>query len=82
MIWVAEEAGLMRFIRGMSLSETLSFVDACAAAGLSFVAPPSDIMGAPGNKVSAWNVAVSAGTPVMPATLPFPTDKVEIHRMV
>ncbi|MEZ7844676.1 MAG: hypothetical protein QMC11_02095 [Rhodospirillales bacterium] len=35
------------------MSETLSFVDACAAAGLSFVAPPSDIMGAPGNKVSA-----------------------------
>ena len=39
-------------------------------------------MGAPGNKVSAWNVAVSAGTPVIPATLPLPTDKVEIHRMV
>lgn len=82
MIRVAKDAGCDAVHPGYGfLSENPDFVDACVAAGLKFVGPPSDVMRALGNKVSARNVAVSAGTPVMPATAPLPLDKAEIHRM-
>lgn len=38
-------------------------------------------MRALGNKVSAREVAVRAGTPVMPATGPLPKDREEVHRL-
>lgn len=82
MIRVAKEAGCDAVHPGYGfLSENPDFVDACVDAGLTFVGPPSDVMRALGNKVSARNVAVSAGTPVMPATAPLPLDVDEIHRM-
>ncbi|MBV6656428.1 MAG: pyruvate carboxylase [Devosiaceae bacterium] len=56
------------------LSESPEFVDACNQAGIIFVGPTSDTMRRLGNKVSARNLAIEAGVPVMPATDPLPDD--------
>ena len=50
------------------LSENPDFVDACAAAGITFIGPKADTMRALGDKASARRVAVEAGVPVIPAT--------------
>ncbi len=50
------------------LSENPGFVDACAAAGITFIGPKADTMRALGDKASARRVAVEAGVPVIPAT--------------
>jgi pyruvate carboxylase len=60
------------------LSENPEFVDACVAAGIIFVGPPSDVMRQLGNKVSARKVAVEAGAPVVPATGVLPYDETVI----
>ena len=54
--------------------EKPELAEACAANGITFVGPPPDVMRALGNKVSARNMAVKAGVPVMPATGPLPED--------
>ncbi len=56
------------------LSESPEFVDACNAAGITFIGPKAATMRALGNKVSARNLAVKAGVPVVPATPPLPDD--------
>ena len=56
------------------LSENPDFAEACAQAGIVFVGPSPDTMRVLGNKVSARNVALAAGVPVMPATPPLPND--------
>ena len=56
------------------LSENPEFAQACAAAGIVFIGPTPDTMRALGNKVSARNLATSAGVPTMPATPPLPQD--------
>src|SRR6516162_1236125 len=56
------------------LSENPDFAQACAAAGVIFVGPAPETMALLGNKVSARELAVRAGVPVMPATLPLPAD--------
>ncbi|HSG64890.1 MAG TPA: biotin carboxylase N-terminal domain-containing protein, partial [Gammaproteobacteria bacterium] len=56
------------------LSENPDFADACGDAGLTFIGPPSSVMRSLGNKVSARNLAESAGVPVVPATGPLPED--------
>ncbi|HPF28221.1 MAG TPA: biotin carboxylase N-terminal domain-containing protein [Steroidobacteraceae bacterium] len=56
------------------LSENPEFAEACEAAGIVFVGPTPKIMRTLGNKVSARNLAESAGVQVMPATKPLPTD--------
>ena len=56
------------------LSENPEFADACSEAGLIFIGPPADVMRSVGNKVSARELAKSAGVPVMPATDPLPDD--------
>ena len=56
------------------LSENPEFADACAEAGLIFIGPPAGVMRKVGNKVSARELAKSAGVPVMPATDPLPDD--------
>ncbi|OGB01442.1 MAG: pyruvate carboxylase [Burkholderiales bacterium RIFCSPHIGHO2_12_FULL_63_20] len=56
------------------LSENPEFADACAAAGIAFIGPTSDVMRALGNKVSACNLAEAADVPVMPATPPLSRD--------
>ncbi|MHA7775846.1 pyruvate carboxylase [Roseibium sp. M-1] len=62
------------------LSESPEFVDACEAAGITFIGPKSDTMRRLGNKVAARNLAIEAGVPVMPATDPLPDDLEEIKR--
>ncbi len=63
------------------LSENPAFAEACAAAGLAFVGPPAVIMRRLGNKVTARELAVAAGVPVMPATPPLPADPEEAARI-
>ena len=52
------------------LSENPEFAEACAEAGIKFIGPTPATMRSLGNKVSARNLAVAAGVPVMPATPP------------
>ncbi|WP_350335528.1 pyruvate carboxylase [Coralliovum pocilloporae] len=74
-IRVARESGADAIHPGYGLlSESPEFVDACAEAGLVFIGPSGDTMRALGNKVSARNLAISVGVPVMPATDPLPDD--------
>ena len=63
------------------LSENPEFAEACAAAGLIFIGPTPDTMRRLGNKVSARNLAVEAGVPVMPATPPLPRDLAEREKL-
>ncbi|MCZ8130038.1 MAG: pyruvate carboxylase [Steroidobacteraceae bacterium] len=63
------------------LSENPEFAEAVAAAGMVFVGPTPDTMRTLGNKVSARNLAVSAGVPVMPATPPLPHDPAGVERL-
>lgn len=63
------------------LSESPEFVDACEAAGLTFIGPKAATMRALGNKVSARNLAQKAGVPVMPASPPLPDDFDTIKKM-
>ncbi|MDX5358621.1 MAG: ATP-grasp domain-containing protein, partial [Rhodobacterales bacterium] len=50
------------------LSENPEFVEACAAAGITFIGPKAETMRALGDKASARRVAIAAGVPVIPAT--------------
>ncbi len=50
------------------LSENPDFVDACDAAGITFIGPKAITMRQLGDKASARRVAVEAGVPVIPAT--------------
>src|SRR5580698_8122529 len=63
------------------LSENPEFAQACAAAGIVFIGPTPDTMRALGNKVSARNLATSAGVPTMPATPPLPAALSECARL-
>ncbi len=63
------------------LSESPEFVDACDAAGITFIGPRADTMRRLGNKVAARNLAVEAGVPVVPATEPLPDDLDTIKSM-
>ena len=50
------------------LSENPDFVDACEAAGITFIGPKAATMRKLGDKASARKVAIEAGVPVIPAT--------------
>ncbi|ALG89812.1 MULTISPECIES: pyruvate carboxylase [Actibacterium] len=50
------------------LSENPEFVEACEAAGLTFIGPKAETMRKLGDKASARRVAIEAGVPVIPAT--------------
>ncbi|MGV0817005.1 pyruvate carboxylase [Martelella sp. AMO21009] len=63
------------------LSESPEFVDACEAAGLTFIGPKAETMRRLGNKVAARNLAIEVGVPVVPATDPLPDDMDEVARM-
>jgi pyruvate carboxylase len=63
------------------LSESPEFVDACDAAGITFIGPKAETMRQLGNKVAARNLAISVGVPVVPATEPLPDDMAEVERM-
>jgi len=60
------------------LAENPDFAEACAAAGLTFIGPPPEVMRRLGNKVAARALAQAANVPVMPATDPLPNDPSEI----
>ena len=61
------------------LSENPDFVDACQAAGITFIGPKPETMRLLGDKVSARNTAVAAGVPVVPASDVLPEDMAEIR---
>jgi len=50
------------------LSENPEFVDACVAAGITFIGPRAETMRALGDKASARQVAIAADVPVIEAT--------------
>jgi acetyl-CoA carboxylase, biotin carboxylase subunit len=50
------------------LSESAAFARNVAAAGITFIGPPSDVMEAMGGKISARKIALNAGVPVVPGT--------------
>ncbi len=79
---VAEEAGADAVHPGYGfLSENPDFAEAVEKAGLVWIGPPPEVMRALGNKISAREMALAAGAPVMPATPPLPEDMEEIRRM-
>lgn len=81
-IRIAKETGVDAIHPGYGfLSESPEFVDACIEAGIIFVGPTSDTMRRLGNKVSARNLAIEAGVPVMPATDPLPDDMAEVAKL-
>ncbi len=68
-IRVARECGADAIHPGYGLlSENPDFVDACDAAGITFIGPKAETMRALGDKASARRVAMEAGVPVIPAT--------------
>ncbi|MCA0274093.1 MAG: pyruvate carboxylase [Proteobacteria bacterium] len=68
-IRVAKDCGADAIHPGYGLlSENPDFVDACDAAGITFIGPKAATMRALGDKASARRVAVEAGVPVIPAT--------------
>ena len=48
------------------LSERAALVEACDAAGITFIGPPTEAMRVMGDKVSARKAMVAAGVPVIP----------------
>ncbi|MDP9087054.1 MAG: ATP-grasp domain-containing protein, partial [Pseudomonadota bacterium] len=60
------------------LSENPEFAEACAAAGITFIGPTPDTMRALGDKVSARQIAIEVGVPVIPASKPLPLDDAEV----
>ncbi len=79
---IAREAGVDAIHPGYGfLSENPDFADACAQAGIIFIGPPSSVMRALGNKVSARTLAENAGVPVMPATGPLPDDLAAVAKL-
>lgn len=68
-IRVARQCGADAIHPGYGLlSENPDFVDACDAAGITFIGPRAESMRLLGDKASARDVAVQAGVPVIPAT--------------
>ena len=63
------------------LSENPKFVDACTAAGITFIGPKAETMRALGDKASARKVAIEAGVPVIPASEVLGDDMDEVRRM-
>lgn len=50
------------------LSENADFAKACEDAGISFIGPPSDILAMMGDKLSAKQIAIQAGVPIIPGS--------------
>ena len=63
------------------LSQNAEFVDACEAAGVVFVGPPSAPMRLMGGKIAARRAMHEAGVPVVPGTLEPCRDREEARRV-
>ena len=50
------------------LSENADFAKACEDAGIAFIGPPSDILAMMGDKLSAKQIAIKAGVPIIPGS--------------
>ncbi|SCA56845.1 Pyruvate carboxylase [Candidatus Terasakiella magnetica] len=75
-IRVAKDANVDAIHPGYGLlSENPTFARRCEEEGLIFVGPKAEVMEGLGNKVSARNLAVRAGAPVVPATNALPDDE-------
>ena len=48
------------------LSENADFARACEKAGIKFIGPPSNILAMMGDKLSAKQIAIKAGVPIIP----------------
>ena len=80
-IRVAKMAGADAIHPGYGLlSENPEFVDACDAAGITFIGPKAKTMRELGDKASARKVAIAAGVPVIPATEVLGDDMDEIRK--
>nr|WP_321445164.1 pyruvate carboxylase [uncultured Cohaesibacter sp.] len=80
-IRVAKQCGADAIHPGYGLlSENPQFVDACDAAGITFIGPKAETMRALGDKASARRVAIEAGVPVIPATEVLGDDMGEIAK--
>ena len=80
-IRVARQAGADAIHPGYGLlSENPDFVEACDAAGITFIGPKAATMRALGDKASARRVAMAAGVPVIPATEVLGDDMDEVRR--
>jgi pyruvate carboxylase len=80
-IRVAKDCGADAIHPGYGLlSENPDFVDACDAAGITFIGPKAATMRALGDKASARRVAIEAGVPVIPATEVLGDDMAAIKR--
>ena len=74
-IRVAQASGANAIHPGYGfLSENAAFADACAAAGIIFVGPRPAAMRALGDKVSAKEVAIKAGLPIIQSSIEDLTD--------
>ena len=74
-IRIAKEAHVDAIHPGYGfLSENPDFAEACKEAGLVFIGPKPEVMRLLGNKVSARELAMQAGVPVVPATGALPYD--------
>ncbi len=81
-IRIARKAGADAIHPGYGfLSENPNFVDACEAAGITFIGPKPASMRLLGDKVSARNAAVAAGVPVVPASGVLSEDMAEVHKV-
>ncbi|WP_038037126.1 pyruvate carboxylase [Thermopetrobacter sp. TC1] len=81
-IRIAKESGADAVHPGYGfLSENPDFARAVMNAGLIWIGPPPEVMERLGNKVAARNLAIEAGTPVVPATDPLPADMDEVKRL-
>jgi len=80
-IRVAKECGADAIHPGYGLlSENPEFVDACVAAGITFIGPKAETMRLLGDKASAREVAIKAGVPVVPATDVLGDDMKKVHK--
>ncbi len=50
------------------LSENAYLADVCSQVGITFIGPPSDVIGTMGNKAEARQLMKEAGVPLMPGT--------------
>lgn len=63
------------------LSENPAFAEACEAAGIIFIGPSPEVMRSLGDKISAREIALAAGVPIIPASGPLPDDNDQILKI-